>query len=169
VFRVFQVFRLRKASFLLEHLGISQGVPDESLISAEEHPEHRGTPKTGEQTFRNLPRELSEGLAALLVMPRPNMAEPEVWTTIVSDAVWLAESGWALQALKLGWEVRELFGVSADAGWQSLAVWLDGRRPLLIGERTAFVDKDGWRAIFNRRPAAEAILLWEVHQWLAER
>lgn len=121
------------------------------------------------QNGGGLPPDVSAGLERLRLLPRPRIARPDVWTTIVSDAGWLAESGWAGQAIKLGWDAAELFGISSDPDWQSLAVWLDGRRPLLIGERTAFVDKDGWRAIFNRRRSADAIMLWEIDRWLAER
>jgi hypothetical protein len=152
-----------------EHRLASQGVPAKPLKVDEEHPEHLGTPKTCKQGFGDLPLDLLEGLARLRVMARPSIARAEVWTAVVSDALWLAEAGCALQALKLGWGAGELFGVSADAGWQSLAVWLDGRRHLLIGEHTAFVDKGGWRAIYNRRVARNVTMLWEIDRGLAER
>jgi hypothetical protein len=61
----------------------------------------------------------------------------------------------------------DLWGCSPDIGGNpdhdGLAVWLDGRRILLLDERTCIVDAGaGARAVFTRRPIDGAVLLWEI-------
>src|SRR3546814_892790 len=47
---------------------------------------------------------------------------------IFADAVWLVDYGVAADALSRGWSPLDLFGVSADEEWQSLAAWIGGTR-----------------------------------------
>jgi hypothetical protein len=83
----------------------------------------------------------------------------------VADALRLASEGWAQQALALGWEPLQLFGFRDDEpdDCQGLAVWLVGRRALLLDEGSCMVE-DGPRSysIFNRRPMDGAVFLWEI-------
>lgn len=108
-----------------------------------------------------LPEEIRRGLLYLRGSPAPRITLPKVWSEIIADALRLADGGFAAQALSLGWEPLQLFGVSEDA--PGLAVWLAGRRILLLDDATCIVEAGpNSRAIFNRRPVAGAVFLWEL-------
>lgn len=107
------------------------------------------------------------GLRRLRVMAAPHIAAPEVWPGIVEDAARLANEGWAAQALALGWSPLHLWGCSSDRGGNpehdGLAVWLAGRRVLLLDETSCIADSGaGRRSIFNRHPMEDAVMLWEL-------
>src|SRR3546814_9494998 len=60
---------------------------------------------------------------------RPPLSLPrDLWGVFVADAVWLVDYGVAADALSRGWSPLDLFGVSADEEWQSLAAWIGGTR-----------------------------------------
>jgi hypothetical protein len=108
-----------------------------------------------------LPALLAAGLERLRTLPPPRTTNPEGWSRIVADAQRIADHGWAIQALQLGWGPLDLFGVSADPDGLSLAVWLAGRRLVLIDERTAIAATGSDRHVYNRRPC-DGVLLWNV-------
>lgn len=116
----------------------------------------------------SLPADIRFGLAALRVMAAPRITRPQVWLAIVADAVRLATDGWAAHALRLGWHPLELWGCSPERGGNmdhdSLAVWLDGRRVLLIDDSTCIVATGTvGRSVFNRRSVARGgVLLWDM-------
>ncbi len=121
----------------------------------------------GVARFHELPAACADGFARLQAMPPPRITRPEVWSEIVADALRLAADGWAMQALALGWTSLDLWGCSPVARGNpdhgGLAVWLDGRRILLLDERTCIVDAGaGARAVFTRREPAVGMLLWDL-------
>ena len=115
------------------------------------------------------------GLAILRLqsMPAPNFSGLAIWPRLVADAVWLHESGRAAEAMAAGWSVPELFGWSATT-WQSLTLWLNSARSLVVGEafdgpvhtRWACKRRHGDRRFFIRNAAAESpddiVLLWHL-------
>lgn len=116
-----------------------------------------------------LPADLVDGLAELRSCPAPRITRPEVWPVVVADALRLADDGWASQALGLGWGPVDIWGCSPDVGGNpdhdGLAVWLAGRRVLLLDERTCIVEAGPVaRSVFTRRqpPPAGAVFLWEL-------
>jgi hypothetical protein len=61
----------------------------------------------------------------------------------------------------------DLWGCSPVPGGntdhEGLAVWLDGRRILLLDERTCIVETGpDARSIFNRRSTEGAVFLWDL-------
>jgi hypothetical protein len=110
--------------------------------------------------------ELADGLLRLQGMRPPRLATPDVWPGVVADAVWLGSEGRGGSAMALGWSLLDLFGCSpdigGDAGKDGLAVWLNGRRDLLIGAECCILRDGQQRALFNRRPRPGGVLLWEL-------
>ncbi len=114
-----------------------------------------------------LSSSIAQGLARLETMAAPRLLNPDLWPGAVADAISLARNGWAAKVLALGWTELELFGCIADrhgdpAG-DGLAVWLAGRRLVLIDERSAIAAEGTSRFCFNRRTVpAGAIFIWEL-------
>lgn len=75
-----------------------------------------------------LPRPIVEGLHRLSAARVPRWTNADRWGVFVSDARWLADYGIALDAIGRGWSPVDLFGISRDESWQSLAAWINGRR-----------------------------------------
>ena len=109
-----------------------------------------------------LPDDLHAGLIRLRTMVPPNVTHPEVWPVIVADAGVIASGGWARMALALGWHPLDLFGCSADGDYEGLAVWLAGRRPVLIDEHSAIVAEGAGCSVFHRRGTEGAVFLWDL-------
>lgn len=113
--------------------------------------------------LHRMPEAVVTGLRVLRDGLVPSVADPAAWHGIVLDAIHLATDGWAGKALRLGWSVHDLWGVSADR--EGLAVWLGGPEIVLLDDRTAVADAgDGRRVQFTRcchgMPGAR--LLWEL-------
>ena len=110
--------------------------------------------------FANLPPDIAAGLARLPSLPSPPLSLP-VWPDIVADALRLVNEGWAATALGLGWSPLHLWGAHLDT--PGLAVWLCGRRIVLLSETSCTVaDGPDRRAVFNcRQPAPGTCFLWE--------
>jgi len=110
-----------------------------------------------------LPLSVSQGLMRLRTMRPPRrLLTPANWAGVVADAEALVVEGWAGQALRLGWQPIELFGVSDD--FDGLAVWLNARKMVLLDERMAIAIDIGGRSrfYFNRRaPDRATVMLWE--------
>lgn len=114
-----------------------------------------------------MPVGIAAGLAALRTMAAPRITRPEVWPGIVADAVRLVDEGWAAKALALGWEPAHLWGCSPDKGGNpdhdGLAVLLAGRQIVMLDEAAAIMEsRAGTHRLFNLRPMAGAIMLWEL-------
>ena len=86
--------------------------------------------------------------------------EPINWQGVVLDADHLVSDGWADQALRLGWDLRELFGIGQE--YDGLACWLCDRRVALLSQDGAIcLGYDGSRSIYRRVNPATLTLLWE--------
>ena len=116
---------------------------------------------------------IGPAILRLQSMPAPNFAGFTVWPRLVADASWLQESGRAAEALAACWTAPELFGWSATT-WQSLTVWLNGARSLVVGEafdgpvhtKWACKRHRGARSYFIRNVSAEppcdVTMLWDL-------
>lgn len=121
-----------------------------------------------------LPDDLAAALRRLEMMPAPRkLQQPSKWRAVVADAVVLARDRWAAKAMALGWTVGDLFGVGPRTDWdfQGLAVWLDGRRIIMLDEKQAIVagDSGNCRSAFVRggmrhgtHPIVAPVMLWEL-------
>ena len=120
-----------------------------------------------------LPDDLAAALRHLEVMPAPRkLQQPANWRGVIADAMVLARDRWAAKAMALGWTVGDLFGVGERTDWdfQGLAVWLDGRRIIMLDEKQAIVvsNSGDFRAAFVRggmrhgtHPTISPVLLWD--------
>ena len=85
------------------------------------------------------------------------------WRGVVLDVHHLVSDGWADQALLLGWDVRELFGVGHE--YDGLACWLCDRRVAVLSEDGAIcLGYDRSRSFYRRVDPANLVLLWEWPQ-----
>jgi hypothetical protein len=69
--------------------------------------------------------------------------------------------------LALGWSPLELWGCSPVRGGNpdhdGLAVWIDGRRAVLLNADCCMVETaPGSHSFFNRRQAGGAVFLWDI-------
>jgi len=122
------------------------------LTSDDRRGEHAATPP--EPGAPALPGDLWEHLLTLENLPPPPLLQERLkWRPVVADAMRIAREGWAERALGLGWTPADLFGVG-EAGsddFEGLAVWLRGRRIILLDATTAISpNDDNSRAVFNR-------------------
>ena len=107
-----------------------------------------------------LPPEIVMGLNRLRGMRAAHIKRPEVWPEIVADALRISSEGWAVAALRLGWSPLELWGWSPDR--EGLAVWLAGRRLVIVDDAMAIVRVGNMRCVFNRWDSQDARFLWEL-------
>lgn len=120
-----------------------------------------------------LPDDLANALRRLETMPPPRKLERAAnWRGVVVDAMTLARDRWAAKALALGWTAGDLFGIGPRDDWdfQGLAVWLDGRRIVMLGDKRAIAAdaSGGSRSSFDRggmrhgtHPTIDPVMLWE--------
>ncbi|WP_132740628.1 hypothetical protein [Sphingomonas sp. PP-F2F-A104-K0414] len=120
-----------------------------------------------------LPDYLANALRRLERLSPPRKLERAAnWQGVVADAMTIARDRWAAKALALGWTAGDLFGVGPLDDWdfQGLAVWLDGRRIVLLDDKRAIAaDASGAaRSSFERggprhgtQPTIEPVMLWE--------
>jgi hypothetical protein len=98
-------------------------------------------------------------------MQAPRVRNTQAWRQAVSDALSLANEGWASRALALGWSPLDLFGAVSDPKGcphdDGLAAWLDGRKLSMLSATFALVEADGCKSYFNRHDRGGARLLWE--------
>ena len=149
-----------------EHLG----TPSEHLSapsnSLKNNAEHLGTPGTPDFKEGGLANNLRTGLDRLQRDRQPRISNPGAWPVVVADALRLEKEGWAAQAIALGWHPLQLFGcspaVGGDPDLDSLAVWLAGRRLVLIDGRRAVAAEGDLRSVFVRRSWEGAAFLWDL-------
>ncbi len=120
-----------------------------------------------------LPHDLAAALFRLETLPPPRKLEPAAnWRGVIADAMTLARDRWAAKAMALGWTAGDLFGIGQRDDWdfQGLAVWLDGRRIIMLDAERAIVagNPGDYRSAFVRcgmrhgtRPTIEPVMLWE--------
>lgn len=120
-----------------------------------------------------LPDDLANALRRLERLPPPRKLERAAnWRGVVVDAMTLARDRWAAKAMALGWTAGDLFGIGPRDDWdfQGLAVWLDGRRIVMLDDKRAIAAdaSGGSRSSFDRggmrhgtHPTIEPVMLWE--------
>lgn len=119
---------------------------------------------------KDLPLELVEGLSLLARMRPPRLRDQGAWAEVVRDAETIAADGWAEQALALGWQPLEIFGCGkrGSGDFESLAIWVAGRRVVLLDDASAIATDGPHHAVFNRRRNANtdfssrAVFLWDL-------
>lgn len=102
-----------------------------------------------------LPDDIAAALGRLEVLPPPRKLErAENWRDVVADAMTLARDRWAAKAMALGWTAGDLFGIGPRDDWdfQGLAVWLEGRRIVMLDDKRAIAAdaSGGSRSSFDR-------------------
>ena len=122
------------------------------------------------QSVAGLPREIADGVHAILSADGAQGIPPQRWPRVQRDAARLVEGGWAQQALALGWTAADLFGCDRRAPWHRLdragLVLLTGGHEIveLTEEVAALRTSTGSVLRFRRRPPARppVALLWEL-------
>jgi hypothetical protein len=138
-----------------------------ALLSAAE-PANNVAPVT--QSVCAPPREIGDGVRAMLTAAGARGIPPQRWPRVQRDAARLIECGWLERALALGWTAAELFGCDRRAPWHRLdragLVLLVGGHQIveLTGDNAALRISTGSVLRFRRRPPATppVALLWEL-------
>jgi len=135
----------------------------------------RQQPEANAITVENfgLPDDLATALRRLETLPPPRKLERAAnWQGVIADAMTIARDRWAAKAMALGWTAGDLFGIGPLDDWdfQGLAVWLEGRRVVLLDDKQAIVagDPGDYRSAFVRggmrhgtHPSIVPVMLWE--------
>ena len=109
-------------------------------------------------------------VASLSRLAPPKVQNRAAWFEVVQDAQRIVSEGWADRALDLGWTAGDLFGVGQrdSHDFAGLAVWLEGRRIIVMDETIAVARDERGRATFNRRGFGHGkdvrqppVLLWQ--------
>jgi hypothetical protein len=117
-----------------------------------------------------LPREIADGVRAVLSADGARGIPPQRWPRVQRDAARLVEGGWAQQALGLGWTPADLFGCDQRAPWHRLdragLILLTGGHEIveITPDVAALRTSTGSVLRYRRRPLARppAALLWEL-------
>jgi TubC N-terminal docking domain len=72
------------------------------------------------QSVGGLPREVADGVHAVLSADGAQGIPPHRWARVQRDFVRLLEGGWAQEALHFGWTAADLFGCDRRAPWHRL-------------------------------------------------
>jgi hypothetical protein len=117
-----------------------------------------------------LPREIADGIRAILSADGARGIPPQRWPRVQRDAARLVEGGWLERALALGWTTNDLFGCDRRAPWHRL----DRAGLLLLVGGHEIVELTAYDAALRtttgsvlryrrRQPAIPpAALLWEL-------
>ncbi|MGH6897984.1 MAG: hypothetical protein ACREJ5_15805 [Geminicoccaceae bacterium] len=138
-----------------------------ALLSAAE-PANDAAPVV--QGVGGLPREIADGVRAILTADGVHGIPPQRWPRVRRDAARLVEGGWLERALALGWIANDLFGCDRRAAWHRLdragLVLLVGGHEIveLTPDVAALRTSTGSVLRFRRRPPARppVALLWEL-------
>jgi hypothetical protein len=138
-----------------------------SLLSAAKPANHAASIV---QNVGGLPREVADGVHAILSADGARGIPPQCWLRVQRDVARLLEGGWAQQALNLGWTAADLFGCDHRAPWHRLdragLVLLTGGHEIveLTARDAALRTVTGSVLRFLRRPPARPplALLWEL-------
>jgi hypothetical protein len=141
-----------------------------ALLSAAEPANHASPEVSPVRGVASLPREIADGVRAILSADRARGIPPQRWPQVQHDAARLVEGGWAQQALNFGWTAADLFGCDQRAPWHRLdragLVLLTGGHEIveLTEEVAALRTSTGSVLRFRRRPPARppVALLWEL-------
>jgi len=130
---------------------------------------HRDVPPLGED-LGSEHQAIFDQVARLSHLSPPKVHNRAAWFEVVQDAQRLVSEGWADRALDLGWTAGDLFGVGQrdSHDFAGLAVWLEGRRIIVMDETIAVARDERGRATFNRRGFGHGkdvrqppVLLWQ--------
>jgi hypothetical protein len=118
-----------------------------------------------------LSAELIANLSRLRDMEPPSgFLDRTGWSRTVNDALLLARRGWAASALALGWSLHDIYGVGPrnSREFEGLAIWLGGRRLVLMDQHCAVTAGGALGNTYRRgsafhrsRPDAQPVLLWQ--------
>jgi hypothetical protein len=141
-----------------------------ALLSAAEPASHVSPQGPAIYNVAGLPREIADGIHAILSADRVRGIPPQRWPRVQRDAARLIEGGWLERALALGWTAAELFGCDRRAPWHRLdragLVLLVGGHQIveLTGDNAALRTSTGSVLRYRRRPPATppVALLWEL-------
>ena len=122
------------------------------------------------QDLANLPREIADGVRAILSVDEAQGIPPQRWPRVQRDAARLLEGGWAREALALGWTMADLFGCDQRAPWHrvdraGLLLLIGGHDIVeLSADNAALRTSTGSVLRYRRRPPARppVALLWEL-------
>jgi len=151
----------------VEHLGTPLEHLPRSANILKIDKEHLGTPGTPKNNdVRDISAEFLAGIEYLKTGPRPPIDPRDDWAAIITQAEYLAVSGWAGRAIALGWSPLEVFGVSPRIGAYpekyGLTIWLGKRRVACLDARSVVATINGERHMFTRFDATGNVLLWEL-------
>ena len=141
-----------------------------ALLSAAEPASHMSPESPAVCDVAGLPREITEGVRAILSADGAQGIPPQRWPRVQGDAARLVEGRWARKALAFGWTATDLFGCDQRAPWHRLdragLVLLTGGHEIveLTGDNAALRTSTGSVLRFRRRPSARppVALLWEL-------
>jgi hypothetical protein len=122
------------------------------------------------QELAGLPREIADGVRAILSADGARGIPPQRWPRVRGDAARLVEGGWLERALALGWTASDLFGCDRRAPWHRLdragLVLLTGEHEIveLSEDVAALRTSTGSTLRYRRRSPAKPpmALLWEL-------
>jgi hypothetical protein len=122
------------------------------------------------QAVAGLPREIADGVHAILTADGARGIPPQHWPRVQRDAARLVEDGWLERALALGWPAADLFGCDQRAPWHRLdragLVLLIGGHEIVevTPDVAALRTSTGSVLRYRRRPSARppVALLWEL-------
>jgi TubC N-terminal docking domain len=117
-----------------------------------------------------LPREIADGVRAVLSADGARGIPPQRWPRVQRDAARLIEGGWLERALDLGWTVTDLFGCDQRAPWHrldraGLFLLIGGHEIVkLSADNAALRTSTGSVLRYRRRPPPRppVALLWEL-------
>jgi hypothetical protein len=138
-----------------------------ALLSAAE-PANDAAPVA--QSVGAAPREIADGVHAILTADGAQGISPQRWPRLQRDAARLVEDGWVERALALGWTAADLFGCDRRAPSHPLdrsgLVLLIGGHEIaeLTGDNAALRTSTGSVLRYRRRPPARppVALFWEL-------
>jgi hypothetical protein len=141
-----------------------------ALLSAAEPADPPATKAPVPESAADLPREIADGVRAMLAANGAHGIPPQRWPRVQRDAARLVEGGWAQQALALGWTAADLFGCDQRAPWHRLdragLVLLTGGHEIveLSTDDAALRTSSGSVLRYRRRPPARppVALFWEL-------
>jgi hypothetical protein len=141
-----------------------------ALLSAAEPANNMVLQDQPGQDLAGLPREIADGVRAILTADGAQRIPPQRWPRMQRDAAWLVEGGWLERALALGWTAADLFGCDRRAPWHrldraGLVLLIGGQELVELTEGVAAL-RTSTRSVlrFRRRPSARppVALLWEL-------
>jgi TubC N-terminal docking domain len=122
------------------------------------------------QSVSATPREIADGVHAILTADGAQGIPPQRWPRVQRDAARLIEGGWLERALTGGWTAADLYGCDRRAPWHRLdragLVLLTGGHEIveLTAHGAALRTSTGSVLRYRRGPSARpaVALLWEL-------